>query len=52
MHAGLNACEKINVNKLEGFWSELYAPAVFSMDGVVTLTFDGNNDYQLHGYDA
>ena len=41
--AGLSGCEKINVNKLEGTWSEQYDPTVFAMDGSVTYTFDGNN---------
>ena len=50
--AGLSACEKIDVNKLEGTWSEQYDPTVFAMDGSVTFTFDGNNGYQLHVYDA
>ena len=50
--AGLSGCEKIDVNKLEGTWSEQYDPTVFAMDGAVTFTFDGNNGYQLHVYDA
>ncbi len=50
--AGLCGCEKIDVNKLEGTWSEQYDPTVFAMDGSVTFTFDGNNGYQLHVYDA
>ena len=50
--AGLCACEKIDVNKLEGTWSEQYDPTVFAMDGSVTFTFDGNGKYQLHTYDA
>ena len=50
--AGLSGCEKIDVNKLEGTWSEQYDPTVFAMDGSVTFTFDGNNGYQLHVYDA
>ena len=50
--AGLCGCEKIDVNKLEGTWSEQYDPTVFAMDGSVTYTFDGNNGYQLHVYDA
>ena len=33
-------------------WSEQYDPTVFAMDGSVTFTFDGNNGYQLHVYDA
>ena len=44
--AGLSGCEKIDVNKLEGTWSEQYDPTVFAMDGSVTFTFDGNNGYQ------
>ena len=48
----LSGCEKIDVNKLEGTWSEQYDPTVFAMDGSVTFTFDGNNGYQLHVYDA
>ena len=50
--AGLCGCEKIDVNKLEGTWTEQYDPTVFAMDGSVTFTFDGNNGYQLHVYDA
>ena len=50
--AGLCACEKIDVNKLEGTWTEQYDPAVFAMDGSVEYTFDGNGRYQLHVYDA
>jgi hypothetical protein len=50
--AGLCACEKIDVNKLEGTWSEQYDPTVFAMDGSVTYTFDGKNGYQLSVYDA
>ena len=42
--AGLSGCEKIDVNKLEGTWSEQYDPTEY--------TFDGNNGYQLHVYDA
>ena len=49
---GLCSCEKIDMNKLEGTWYEQYDPAFFSMDGSVTYTFDGNNNYQLHVYDA
>ena len=48
--AGLSACEKIDVNKLEGTWSEQYDPTVFAMDGSVEYTFDGNGHYQLHVY--
>ena len=50
--AGLCGCEKIDVNKLEGTWTEQYDPTVFAMDGSVEYTFDGNNGYQLHVYDA
>jgi len=50
--AGLCGCEKIDVNKLEGTWSEQYDPAVFAMDGSVEYTFDGSNHYQMHVYDA
>ncbi len=49
---GLSGCEKIDVNKLEGTWSEQYDPEVFAMDGSVTYTFDGNGHYQLHVDDA
>ena len=49
--AGLCACEKVNVNKLKGTWSERYDPSVFAMDGSVMYTFDGNNGYQLYAYD-
>ncbi|MBR3030483.1 MAG: hypothetical protein IKH93_04975 [Bacteroidales bacterium] len=56
--AGLSSCEKLNqertidYSKLEGTWTEQYDPTVFAMDGSVTYTFDGNNSYQLHLYDA
>ena len=50
--AGLCRCNKIDVNKLEGTWSEQYDPAIFAMDGSVEYTFDGKNNYQLHVYDA
>ena len=49
---GICSCEKIDMNKLEGTWSEQYDPTVFAMDGSVTYTFDGNNNYQLHVYNA
>ena len=45
--AGLSGCEKIDVNKLEGTWTEQYDPTVFAMDGSVEYTC-----YQLHVYDA
>ena len=48
--AGLCACEKIDVNRLEGTWTEQYDPTVFAMDGSVEYTFDGNGHYQLHIY--
>ena len=50
--AGLCGCEKIDINKLEGTWSEQYDPTVFAMDGSVEYTFNGNGHYQLHVYDA
>ena len=50
--AGLCGCEKIDVNKLEGTWSEQYDPTVLAMDGSVEYTFDGSNHYQMHVYDA
>ena len=50
--AGLCGCEKPDMSKLEGTWSEQYAPSVFAMDGSVEYTFDGSNNYQLHTYDA
>ena len=50
--AGLYGCEKIDVNKLEGTWTEQYDPALFAMDGSVEYTFDGNGHYHLHVYDA
>ena len=43
--AGLSSCEKIDMNRLEGVWTEQYDPTVFAMDGSVTYTFDGNNHY-------
>ena len=36
--AGLSGCEKIDVNKLEGTWTEQYDPTVFAMDGSVEYT--------------
>ena len=48
--AGLCGCEKLDMSKLEGTWSEQYDPTVFAMDGSVEYTFDGNNNYQLHIY--
>ena len=48
--AVLGSCEKIDVNKLEGTWSEQYDPTVFAMDGSVEYTFDGNGHYQRHVY--
>lgn len=50
--AGLCGCEKNDVGKLEGTWSEQYDPSVFAMDGSRTYIFDGNNHYQLQVYDA
>ena len=50
--AGLCGCKKIDVNKLEGTWSEQYDPMVFAMDGSVEYTFDGSNHYQMHVYDV
>ena len=50
--AGFCSCEKLDMNKLEGTWSEQYDPMVFAMDGSVKYTFDGNNHYQLYVYDA
>ena len=49
---GLSSCEKIDVNNLEGTWTEQYDPMLFAMDGFMQYTFDGNNGYQLHVYDA
>ena len=49
----LLGCNKaLNQANIEGSWSEQYDPTVFAMDGSVTFTFDGNNGYQLHVYDA
>ena len=51
--AVVGACNKpVNQENIEGTWSEQYDPTVFAMDGSVTFTFDGNNHYQLHIYDA
>ena len=50
--AGLSGCERLDLNLLEGTWNEQYDPTVFAMDGSTTFTFDGNNHYQLHVYDA
>ena len=47
------ACNKpVNQENIEGTWSEQYDPTVFAMDGAVVFTFDRNNHYQLHVYDA
>lgn len=40
--AGLCGCEKPDMSKLEGTWSEQYDPSVFAMNGSVEFTFDGN----------
>ena len=52
--AALSSCEKLDekldINKLEGTWSEQYDPAVFAMDGSVSYTFDRNGHYRLHVY--
>ena len=49
----VGACNKpVNQENIEGTWSEQYDPTVFAMDGSVTFTFDRNNHYQLHVYDA
>ncbi len=50
--ASLTSCVKIDLNKLEGTWSEQYDPTVFAMDGSLKFTFDGNGNYQLQTYDA
>ena len=54
--AALSSCEKLDekldIDKLEGTWSEQYDPTVFAMDGSVTYTFDRNGHYRLHVYDA
>ena len=50
--AGLSGCKKIDMNKLEGTWSEQYDPMVFAMDGSVEYTFDGSHHYQMHVYDV
>ena len=50
--AGLCGCEKIDLNKLEGTWSEEYDSSDFVMDGSVTYTFDGSGHYLLNVYDA
>ena len=49
----LLGCNKaLTQANIEGSWSEQYDPTVFAMDGSVTYTFDGDNSYQLHVYDA
>lgn len=50
--AGLCGCEKINLDRLEGTWSEQYDPTVFAMDGSLNITLDGNGRYQVQTYDA
>jgi hypothetical protein len=50
--AGLCGCEKINLDRLEGTWSEQYDPTVFAMDGSLNITLDGNGKYQVQTYDA
>ena len=37
---------------IKGTWSEQYDPTVFEMDGSVSWTFDGNNNYRRVVYDA
>lgn len=49
--AGLSSCVRIDVNKLEGTWSEEYDPFVFAMESSVVYTFDGNNHYRLQIHD-
>ena len=50
--AGLCGCEKINLDRLEGTWSEQYDSTVFAMDGSLNITLDGNGKYQVQTYDA
>lgn len=50
--AGLCACIKLDVGKLEGSWTEQYDPSVLAMDSFAFYTFDGSNGYQLHVYHA
>ena len=50
--AGLYGCEKIDMDRLEGTWSEQYDPTVFAMNGSLQITFDGNGKYQVQTYDA
>ena len=50
--AGLCGCVKIDLNRLEGTWSEQYDPTVFAMDGSLKISFDGNGKYQVQTYDA
>ncbi len=50
--AGLSGCEKFDVNNLEGTWYEQYDPTVCVIEGSVTYSFDRNNHYRLHVYDA
>lgn len=50
--AAVSGCEKIDLDRLEGTWSEQYDPTVFEMDGLKTYTFDGSNRYRLLVYDA
>ena len=40
--AGLCGCEKIDINRLEGTWSEQYDPAVFAMDCAVVVHKSAN----------
>lgn len=50
--AGLCGCKKIDMDRLEGTWSEQYDPTVFAMDGSLKISFDGNGKYQVQTYDA
>ena len=40
--AGLCGCEKIDINRLEGTWSEQHDPAVFAMDCAVVVHKSAN----------
>ncbi|MDD2293066.1 MAG: hypothetical protein PHD07_02500 [Bacteroidales bacterium] len=48
----VSSCEKVQIDRLNGQWSECYDDPDFCMDGAVEYTFYGNNAYHLYTYDV
>lgn len=48
----LASCEKVQTTKLYGEWSESYDDINYCIDGSAVYSFNGNNMYHLHIYDA